>query len=273
MGFWNRLMGKEDTIISKTSPLSRVEGMEIWKTAYIKSIVGDRPMDKVSNELTDLAAEVGIDDEDMRQIISGAKVAKEKKRDNKTAREASQIKPTASENREVPADTKAEVKHSNLDKGRATWKANVEANGPDHAAMLKDQRYVTAYASILQAEACERESDFLTARTCYFRAVESITQYDTLTDGSASKAVVEFKRLYQEFVLDRDPHFKKYLAELLPIIQESPGILQTELYARTPMDKANVSYCLYFADAGGLVQRMKKGRTYQLLAAGNEEKS
>jgi len=153
-----------------------------------------------------------------------------------------------------------------MDKGRLTWEQNLERDAPELVGTLKDQRFATAFASIEQAEACEASGDFMTARVAYMRAVESITQFDTLTDGSVAKVVAEFKKAYQTFALERDPLFKKYLAALLPVIKESPGILQTELYTKTSVERSDVSYCLYFADAGGLVKREKKGRTYQVTA-------
>jgi hypothetical protein len=151
-----------------------------------------------------------------------------------------------------------------MDKGRATWKENIERDHPELANVLKDQRLATAKAMIAKAESDERAGDFLAARRDLSSAVESITQYDTLTNGSVSELVKAFKDEYKDFALTRDPLFKKYLEELLPIIKKTPGVLQTELYGKTALDKVDVSYCLYFADAGGIVRREKKGRSYQL---------
>ena len=153
-----------------------------------------------------------------------------------------------------------------MDKGRATWKENLERDHPELVGILKDQRLALAKMHFDRAEAFERSGDFLAARRSFTGAVESITQYDTLTNGSVAGAVSLFKRAYQEFALQRDPLFKQYLAALLPIIKANPGILQTELYGKTSLEKSDVSYCLYFADVGGIVNREKKGRTYQLTA-------
>ena len=108
-----------------------------------------------------------------------------------------------------------------MDKGRATWKGNLERDHPELVAVLKDQRLATAKAMIEQAEASARSGDFLAARNEYTSAVESITQYDTLTNGSVAAMVTLFKQTYQEFVFERDPYFKQYLATLLPIIKAS----------------------------------------------------
>jgi hypothetical protein len=151
-----------------------------------------------------------------------------------------------------------------VDKGRMTWKANLERDHPERVEILKGQRLAAATVLSHQAAACERAGDFLGARRAYTSAVESVTQYDTLTGGSVAEMVSRFKTAYEEFALGRDPLFKQYLAALLPIIRANPGILQTDLYSRTSLEKADVSYCLYFAGAGGLVKRTKKGRTYEL---------
>jgi len=167
----------------------------------------------------------------------------------------------------TPTSSRQEEKpQSAMDKGRATWKENLERNHPEVAHALRDQRFVTAIDSIDQAHECEQRGDFMMARTAYMRAVESLSQYDTLTNGSSADSVAFLKKEYQEFVVERDPFFKEYLSDLLPIIKANPGILQTELYPKTSVEKSNVSYCLYFADAAGIIKRVKKGRTYQLTA-------
>jgi hypothetical protein len=151
-----------------------------------------------------------------------------------------------------------------MDKGRQTWKENLEREHPELVGTLKDQRLATAKQMISQAESSERSGDFLSVRQQYAAAVEAITQYNTLTDGSVASIVEAIKEEYKQFVLERDPLFKNYIDVLLPIIKANPGILQTDLYAKTTIEKSDVGYCLYFADAGGLVKREKKGRTYQL---------
>lgn len=58
------------------------------------------------------------------------------------------------------------------------------------------------------------------------------------------------------------------LAILLSIIQDNPGILQTDLYKACPgIERETVSYILYFASSSGVIERTKKGRTYELRAA------
>jgi len=86
-------------------------------------------------------------------------------------------------------------------------------------------------------------------------------------------------REYESFVR-RDPIFERLLAGLLPIIQASPGILQSEITKRAEslewpslygynrqVAREDIYYALYFGEKFGTITRTKAGRSYQLRIA------
>ena len=157
---------------------------------------------------------------------------------------------------------------SSVEKGRETWKKNLETDHPKIVNELLLQRGSSAPTEFSMALECEKDGDPMGARLHYMKAVESITQFNTLSDNSIAKEVEAYKKAYCDFAVKRDPLFKSYLAALLPIVTNTPGILQTELYIKTTLDKSDISYCLYFAAEAGIIKREKKGRTYQLTVSG-----
>lgn len=63
-----------------------------------------------------------------------------------------------------------------------------------------------------------------------------------------------------------DPLFKSVLASIVPAVQAQPGIKQTEVYSLVPhTDTETVRYVLYYAHMLNLIERRKKGATYQLF--------
>lgn len=124
------------------------------------------------------------------------------------------------------------------------------------------------------ARQAEKQGDFLGARMGYLKCVESLKQAGDAVE--LEKATKE----YEAFVR-RDPIFDKLLSVLLPLIEANPGILQSNItkqvesmdwaalygYAR-PVAREDVYYALYFADKFGRVTMTKKGRSYELRAAG-----
>lgn len=102
------------------------------------------------------------------------------------------------------------------------------------------------------------------ARVSYLKAAESWKQANDTEDG---KWVLELEQANKEYAafVESDPAYKRGLAVLLPIIQASPGILQTDLYKACPgIDRETISYVLYFAASSGIIDRTKKGRTYEI---------
>lgn len=80
---------------------------------------------------------------------------------------------------------------------------------------------------------------------------------------------VEDKRAFALYVKDFaaiDPLFKQVLSIVFPAVAASPGIKQTEVYSLVPdLDKETIRYVLYYAHVLGLIERKKKGSTYQLF--------
>ena len=124
------------------------------------------------------------------------------------------------------------------------------------------------------ARQAEKQGDFLVARMEYLKCVESWKQ------AGDSAELEKASREYESFV-ERDPIFEKLISKLLPITQNSPGILQsdiakqaesmnwTALYSyNRPVSREDIYYALYFADKFGRITRAKKGRSYELRAAG-----
>lgn len=150
------------------------------------------------------------------------------------------------------------------EKGRKTWKANLEKDHPGLTSILKDQRLATAKKALEDAEHFETRGDFDAARHAYFAAYESCRQYDTLTNGGANAMVEHSHARYMDFAINRDPIFKKCMSEVNTLLERNPGMLQTELYPDLSVSKEDAGYCLRFADEAGIIRREKKGRTYQL---------
>ena len=125
----------------------------------------------------------------------------------------------------------------------------------------------------LWARQAEQRGDFLAARLEHLKCVESWKQSG---DGAAVNAA---KAEYSAFVR-RDPIFKALVAVLVRMIQENPGILQSDIsksaessswpalynYNR-PLSREDISYALYFAHEFGIIARTKKGRSYELRLA------
>lgn len=62
-----------------------------------------------------------------------------------------------------------------------------------------------------------------------------------------------------------DPLFLRCLDAITPVVQQTPGVLQTALYAHMPVEVEIARYVLYFADATGYLVRRKKGNSYEVF--------
>ncbi len=77
-----------------------------------------------------------------------------------------------------------------------------------------------------------------------------------------------FKQLMTDFA-QVDPLYGKVIARILPLVASKPGILQSSIYKHIPeFDQETIRYVLYFAHELGDIYRRKKGRSYELLLAG-----
>jgi hypothetical protein len=102
------------------------------------------------------------------------------------------------------------------------------------------------------------------ARGAYAALVESWKQHNAQYNGAFQSQLDAVKREYSEFV-KTDPTYQLLRQALVLAIQQQPGILQTEMYARlSKISKEDLQYALYFAADHGFIVRTKKGRTYAL---------
>jgi hypothetical protein len=103
-------------------------------------------------------------------------------------------------------------------------------------------------------------------RLCYMKAAESWKQANETEGGKWARELEQVNKEYAAFV-ETDPAYRNGLAVLLPIIQDNPGILQTDLYKACPgIERETISYVLYFAASSGKIERTKMERTYELRA-------
>lgn len=107
------------------------------------------------------------------------------------------------------------------------------------------------------------KGDLSYARTEYLKAVESWKQANEGESGRWVEELSLVKKEYGDFVKN-DPLYINGLSVITPIIKNNPGILQTDLYKQVDIIREDVSYILYFAAETGVIERTKKGRTYQL---------
>ena len=141
------------------------------------------------------------------------------------------------------------------------WEENM---GAEHAGTLAEGRPREARVWQQQARDAFAKNDFETARTCYFKCVESWRQANKLNNEIYQREWEEATREYELFV-EKDPTFIRLFKQVRPVIEANPGVLQTELYKKLPeIDRADMSYVLYFAAKQGKVVRKKKGRTYEV---------
>jgi DNA-binding Lrp family transcriptional regulator len=151
-----------------------------------------------------------------------------------------------------------------------TFRENMLQHAKEHPEFsLTDfilQRVHGAYVFWREARTAERWRDYKKARVLYLKAAESIEQAEKLTEYPLAAAYVEMlKTQYYEFVVHRDPFYRLNLRQILPLLKEEPGILQTQIYERLQLSRPEITYTLYFAEKEGLVRREKKGRSYQLF--------
>ena len=79
-----------------------------------------------------------------------------------------------------------------------------------------------------------------------------------------------FTRLMTAFASE-DPLYQKIMEQLLPIVRDNPGVIQSRIYPGESEEiKEHMRYVIYFADALGVIRRVKKGNSYQLFLPGSE---
>ena len=115
-----------------------------------------------------------------------------------------------------------------------------------------------------------REIDRAVSRGDYDFARTWLQKFSyTTVDKDVPQAVrYRFKTLMTAFA-KQDPLYLRLIAKIRPLIEARPGIMQTALYPQLPgYDEEQIRYVLYFAHELGDVNRLKKGRSYQLLLPG-----
>jgi hypothetical protein len=74
-----------------------------------------------------------------------------------------------------------------------------------------------------------------------------------------------FKTLMTAFA-KQDPLYLRLIGKIQPLVDAQPGILQTALYPQLPdFSEEQIRYALYFAHELGDLNRLKKGRSYQVF--------
>lgn len=132
-------------------------------------------------------------------------------------------------------------------------------------------RYEDGMKHLNFARDFKKSDDYLRARVEYMKAVESFKQANAINE--LDRANIE----YSEFV-KIDPIFQNLTSVLIAIIEDNQGILQSEIVNKAlegewshiynynrPIMKDDIYYALYFADKFGMINRKKKGRSYELF--------
>lgn len=116
------------------------------------------------------------------------------------------------------------------------------------------------------ARSSAHTGNFNQARISYPKAVESWRQANESEGGKWEREHELTKAEFAAFV-SIDPVYNDGVAVIIPFIRTTPGLLQTDLYkACTGIERETISYILYFAASSGIIERTKKGRTYELRA-------
>lgn len=145
------------------------------------------------------------------------------------------------------------------------WVKKLKEQHPEHAGKLKNCRLGDAVAHHQYAKRMENRGKYVAARHSYLKFVESVKQFNALNDNEYDFLLESANDEYYHFVVDRDPIYKDLLNKILPVIKVNQGVLQKDFYALVPkIDRSDISYVLYFANKNGVIDRTKKGRTYEL---------
>jgi precorrin-3B methylase len=116
-----------------------------------------------------------------------------------------------------------------------------------------------------------KKRDYLSARMNYLKCVEQLRKENDLDN------LALITREYDNFVIE-DPIFIEISKQLLQIIKETPNILQSDITNKfqsldwpalyksiRQISKDDIYYALYFSEKFGYINRIKKGRTYELV--------
>jgi len=132
---------------------------------------------------------------------------------------------------------------------------------------------------IRKAQEAEARNDYLSARVSYMACVDILKR-----DNTAAEFLDIAKNEYSLFVR-RDPIFNNLLPFFLEGVRQNPGVLQSDItskaeemdwselrqYSRT-ISKDDIRYVFYFAEEFGMLERRKKGRSYELYLPEQSER-
>lgn len=105
------------------------------------------------------------------------------------------------------------------------------------------------------------QGDFDTARMAYQKCayISGRLQHEE-TKTALKRELAGFSK--------NDPLYKEVLSAIRPLVEQRPGIKQTDLYSCVNYDRETVAYVLYFAAEVFDLYRKKAGRTYQIFPPG-----
>ena len=85
-----------------------------------------------------------------------------------------------------------------------------------------------------------------------------------IQDAQLKERVNSMIKAEQAKYVVNDPLFNSIVSAALSVIQSSPGIIQSKLYAHLPYEREQTQWALYYAEVLGQVRREKKGNSYAL---------
>lgn len=127
---------------------------------------------------------------------------------------------------------------------------------------------LTPSTLVPRAEQAMERSDFDEARMCLQKCAYHFSNAeDTRSRPGFEEARQELTEIMKRFAA-RDPLYQEVLGQVRPLVEQTPGMMQSELTKGRDSDEAEkIRYVLYFASELGDLRREKKGRSYQLYPA------
>lgn len=120
-------------------------------------------------------------------------------------------------------------------------------------------------STFLEIELAIKKGDYDFARTWLQKF-----SYTTVDKDVPQSVRDRFKTLMTAFA-KQDPLYQSLIGKIQPLVEAQPGILQTALYPHFPeFPEEQIRYVLYFAHELGDLNRLKKGRSYQVFGPTRE---
>lgn len=123
-----------------------------------------------------------------------------------------------------------------------------------------------AYAYQLQIEQAWKRGDY-----DFVRAQLQKIAYTMVGSSVSPDEKQRFTELMKAFAKE-DPLYKDVMSRLSPLLNENPGMIQSQIYKDEPDHiKEQMRYVLYFAETLGHIRREKKGNSYKLYSPNIKE--